>query len=159
MIFLSLQPAWGSVNSPLARVYTVFNIIDDAVRDALSQGIEQVVILGAGLDTRPYRLAGMERTRVFEVDLSSVQEDKKKKLHKHCGRLPQQVTFLPIDFDTESLEAVFSGTPFNPTSLAIFVWEGVTPISCGGSRPQDTGLRWPICSWKYPCMKRFASGA
>ncbi|GHO57985.1 class I SAM-dependent methyltransferase [Ktedonobacter robiniae] len=100
--------------------------IDDAVRDALSQGIEQVVILGAGLDTRPYRLTGMEHTRVFEVDLPSVQEDKKKKLHKHFGRLPEQVTFLPIDFDTQSLEAVFSGTPFDPASPAIFVWEGVT---------------------------------
>src|SRR5215472_18935952 len=56
--------------------------IDDAVQDALSRGIGQVVILGAGLDTRPYRLAGMERVKVFEVDLPSVQEDKKKKLKK-----------------------------------------------------------------------------
>ncbi|HZR43548.1 MAG TPA: SAM-dependent methyltransferase, partial [Ktedonobacteraceae bacterium] len=102
--------------------------IDDAVQDALSQGIEQVVILGAGLDTRPYRLTGMEReeVKVFEVDLPSVQEDKKKKLQKHFGHLPQQVTFLPIDFDTQSLEAVFTGSTFNPDSPAIFVWEGVT---------------------------------
>jgi len=100
--------------------------IDDTVCDALQEGIEQVVILGAGLDTRPYRLAGMKHARVFEVDLPSVQEDKKKKLQKHFGRLPEQVTFLPIDFDTQSLEAVFSGTPFDPTSLTIFVWEGVT---------------------------------
>ncbi|MBO0790902.1 MAG: class I SAM-dependent methyltransferase [Ktedonobacteraceae bacterium] len=100
--------------------------IDDAVRDALSRGIEQVVILGAGLDTRPYRLAGMEHARVFEVDLPSVQEAKKRKLYKHFGQLPQQVTFLPIDFDTQSLEAVFSGTSFDPARPAIFVWEGVT---------------------------------
>ncbi len=100
--------------------------IDDAVRDALSQGIAQVVILGAGLDTRPYRLVGMEHARVFEVDLPSVQEEKKKKLHKHFGRLPQQVTFLPIDFDTQSLQALFSGTSFDFANPAIFVWEGVT---------------------------------
>lgn len=100
--------------------------IDNAVRDAHTQGIEQVVILGAGLDTRPYRLPELKRTRVFEVDLPSVQEDKKKKLNKHFGWLPQQVTFLPIDFDTQSLEAVFSGTAFDPARPAIFVWEGVT---------------------------------
>lgn len=100
--------------------------IDDAVLDAIAQGIEQVVILGAGLDTRPYRLAGMERERVFEVDLPSVQENKKKRLRKHFGRLPQQVTFIPLDFDTQSLAAVFSGTSFDFTSPAIFVWEGVT---------------------------------
>ncbi len=100
--------------------------IDDAVQAALSQGIGQVVILGAGLDTRPYRLAGMERVNVLEVDLPSVQEDKKKKLHKHFGRLPEQVTFLPIDFEMQSLEAVLSGTAFDPSRPVVFVWEGVT---------------------------------
>lgn len=100
--------------------------IDDAVQAALSQGIAQVVILGAGFDTRPYRLAGMERVNVLEVDLPSVQEDKKKKLQKHLGRLPEQVTFIPIDFDTQSLEAVFTGTAFDPSRPAVFVWEGVT---------------------------------
>jgi methyltransferase (TIGR00027 family) len=100
--------------------------IDEAVQDALSRGIGQVVILGAGLDTRPYRLAGIERAKVFEVDLPSVQEEKKKKLQKHFGRLPAHVTFLPIDFDTQSLESVFTGTAFDPASPAVFVWEGVT---------------------------------
>src|ERR1700731_3177879 len=41
------------------------HFIDDAVQNALSRGIGQVVILGAGLDTRPYRLAGIERAKVF----------------------------------------------------------------------------------------------
>jgi methyltransferase (TIGR00027 family) len=100
--------------------------IDEAVRDALAQGIAQVVILGAGLDTRAYRLDGMERARVFEVDLPVVQEGKKKRLQKHFGRLPEQITFLPIDFDTQSLEDAFNGTSFDPDRPAIFVWEGVT---------------------------------
>jgi hypothetical protein len=67
----------------------------------------------------------MERVHVFEVDLPSVQEEKKKRLHKHFGRLPQQVTFLPIDFDKESLEAVFTGTAFDSSKPSVFVWEGV----------------------------------
>lgn len=100
--------------------------IDDAVQAALSQGIAQVVILGAGFDTRPYRLAGMERVNVLEVDLPSVQEDKKKKLQKRFGRLPEHVTFIPIDFDTQSLEDVLTGTTFDPSRPVVFVWEGVT---------------------------------
>jgi methyltransferase (TIGR00027 family) len=100
--------------------------IDDAVQDALSQGIKQLAILGAGFDTRPYRLAGMEHVRVFEVDLPSVQEDKKKRLQKHFGRLPEHVTFVPIDFSTQSLEAVLTKTAFDPSTPAAFVWEGVT---------------------------------
>lgn len=105
--------------------------IDDAVAAALSQGIGQVVILGAGLDTRPYRLAGMEGAGVFEVDLPAVQEDKKKKLLKFLGRLPENVSFVPIDFDTQSLEEVFAGTGFDPTRRTAFVWEGVTQYITG----------------------------
>ena len=100
--------------------------IDEAVEQALAQGIGQVVILGAGLDTRPYRLAGMKRVQVFEVDLPAVQEVKKKRLHKHVGQLPETVKFVPIDFDNESLEAVFAGTAFDPSTPSLFVWEGVT---------------------------------
>ncbi|GLV55638.1 S-adenosyl-L-methionine-dependent methyltransferase [Dictyobacter sp. S3.2.2.5] len=100
--------------------------IDEAVEQALTQGIEQVVMLGAGLDTRPYRLAGMERVRVFEVDLPAVQEPKKKRLHKHFGQLPANVTFVPIDFDKQSLDAALGSTTFDLLQPALFVWEGVT---------------------------------
>lgn len=100
--------------------------IDDAVQAALSQGIGQVVILGAGLDTRPYRLPGMDDVKVFEVDLPAVQNDKKKKIKKHFGRLPENVAFIPIDFDTQSLEAVFAETTFDSSRPTVFIWEGVT---------------------------------
>src|SRR5271157_4689022 len=100
--------------------------IDDAVQAALAKGVEQLVILGAGLDTRPYRLPGLEHVKVFEVDLPAVQNNKKAKLEKHFGHLPENVTFIPIDFDTQNLEAVFAGTTFDSSRLAVFIWEGVT---------------------------------
>lgn len=100
--------------------------IDDAVQAALSQGIEQLVILGAGLDTRPYRLPGMEHVKVFEFDLPAAQSDKKKKILKYLGRLPDNVTFVPIDFDTQSLETVSARTTFDPSRPVMFIWEGVT---------------------------------
>jgi methyltransferase (TIGR00027 family) len=100
--------------------------IDDVIQTAILQGIEQLVILGAGYDTRPYRLPQIKSVKVFEVDLPAVQEDKKKRLQKYLGRLPDHVTFIPIDFDTQALEAVFSGTAFDSGKPAIFVWEGVT---------------------------------
>ncbi|HYC20722.1 MAG TPA: SAM-dependent methyltransferase [Candidatus Bathyarchaeia archaeon] len=83
------------------------------------------MILGAGLDTRPCRLAAPAHVKVFEVDLPSVQQEKKKRLQKHLGSLPKQVAFIPIDFNTESLEDVLTrtGDAFTP---AVFVWEGVT---------------------------------
>ncbi|MGA9174055.1 MAG: SAM-dependent methyltransferase, partial [Thermoactinomyces sp.] len=100
--------------------------IDDAVQAAISQGIGQLVILGAGLDTRPYRLSGLEHLKVFEVDLPTVQKDKREKIVKYLGRLPEHVTFVPIDFDTQSLETVLAGTAFDSSKPAVFIWEGVT---------------------------------
>jgi methyltransferase (TIGR00027 family) len=102
--------------------------IDEAVLATLSQaqGVGQLVILGAGYDTRPYRLPGLDGVKVFEVDLPAVQDDKKKKIQKYLGRMPEQVSFIPIDFDTQTLEAVFTGTGFDRSRPAVFIWEGVT---------------------------------
>jgi methyltransferase (TIGR00027 family) len=100
--------------------------IDDAVQAAVSQGIRQLVILGAGFDTRAYRLPAMEGVKVFEVDLPSVQTEKTKKIQKYLGRLPEHVTFIPIDFDTQSLEPALAATGFDPSTAAVFIWEGVT---------------------------------
>jgi methyltransferase (TIGR00027 family) len=100
--------------------------IDEVVQASLSKDIGQLVILGAGLDTRPYRLPDMERVKVLELDLPSVQEEKKKRLRNHFARLPENVSFLPIDFANQSLGAVLTGTVFDPSDPAVFVWEGVS---------------------------------
>lgn len=107
--------------------------IDDAVHTAVSQGIKQLVILGAGFDTRPYRLPGMDGVKVFEVDLPAVQDEKKKRLQKYLRRLPDNITFIPIDFDTQALEAVFSKTAFNASMPAVFIWEAVTQYVSEGA--------------------------
>jgi methyltransferase (TIGR00027 family) len=100
--------------------------IDDVVQTSLSEGIGQLVILGAGFDTRPYRLPRIERIKVFEVDLAKVQNKKKKRLLRHLGSLPENVTFIPFDFCTQKMEAVFAGTAFDPSKTTLFIWEGVT---------------------------------
>ena len=100
--------------------------IDDAVRIALSGGIRQLVILGAGFDTRPYRLPGIESAKVFEIDLPSVQSEKEKKIQKYLGQVPDHVTFIPMDFDMQTLEAILPGTLFDQSKLTMFIWEGVT---------------------------------
>jgi methyltransferase (TIGR00027 family) len=100
--------------------------IDEAVRSAVSDGMKQLVILGAGYDTRAYRLSGLEGIRVFELDLPAVQQDKEKKLRAALHPLPGNVTFVPIDFDAQALEQVLVGTAFDPGRPAFFLWEGVT---------------------------------
>jgi methyltransferase (TIGR00027 family) len=99
---------------------------DDLIETAISDGIEQLVILGAGLDTRACRLPRIDRMRVFEVDLPKVQINKKAKVANYLGGLPSNVTFVPIDFNVDSLESVFARTPFDSSKRAVFIWEGVT---------------------------------
>jgi methyltransferase (TIGR00027 family) len=99
---------------------------DDLIDTAISDGIEQLVILGAGLDTRAYRLPRIDKMRVFEVDLSKVQINKKAKLANCLGGLPPNVAFVPIDFNIDSLESAFAPTSYDPSKRAVFIWEGVT---------------------------------
>lgn len=109
--------------------------IDDAFRAALAQGIDQVLILGAGFDTRACRLVGMDRVRVYELDLPAVQADKKRKIVRYFGRLPDHITFVPIDFEKQTLETVLANTLFDRSRPALFIWEGVTQyVSVEGVR-------------------------
>src|SRR5258706_294516 len=77
--------------------------IDDFTTAALSAGLDQVVILGAGFDTRAYRIPGIEKTRVFEVDHPATQATTLKKMKKVLDPLPAHVTFVPVDFNTQAL--------------------------------------------------------
>ena len=96
--------------------------IDDAVKDAISDGLRTVVILGAGLDTRAYRLPELASASVFEVDLPAVQAAKRSRLPHE---LPN-VRFVPIDFEAERLDEALVRGGLYPNAPAIFVWEGVT---------------------------------
>jgi len=100
--------------------------IDDAMEAAIRRGLRTVVILGAGLDTRPYRLPSLVEADVFEVDLPAVQAFKKRRLLRRLGALPSHVRFVPIDFDTEPLDLRLAEAGLDPAEPAIFVWEGVT---------------------------------
>lgn len=77
--------------------------IDDFLKSCLSEGLDQVVILGAGFDTRAYRIAGIEKARVFEVDHPDTQEVKLKRLKKALAPMPGHVSFVAMDFNSQTL--------------------------------------------------------
>jgi methyltransferase (TIGR00027 family) len=100
--------------------------IDDFLIAALADGLEQVVILGAGFDTRAYRIPGIEKTRVFEIDHPATQQVKLEKLKKVVNPLPGNVTFIPVDFNTQTLEQSLLASSYNPQAKTTFLWQGVT---------------------------------
>jgi methyltransferase (TIGR00027 family) len=99
---------------------------DDAVADALAAGIGQVVILGAGLDTRAYRLVGPAGALAFELDQRANTDYKLRRLKAIFGGVPEHVRVIPVDFEVDDLAAVLAAAGFDGGRPAIFVWEAVT---------------------------------
>jgi len=98
--------------------------IDKAVRSAIGAGATQLVILGAGYDGRAWRMSELAGVKVFEVDRSATQEDKRARL----GQLPAAnsiVNFVPIDFEHESLDSVLASAGHDPSLPTCWIWEGV----------------------------------
>lgn len=101
--------------------------IDAALEASLTRGVEQVVILGAGLDSRAYRMRDEHPgVRFFEVDSPATQQDKKERVEQLFGSLPLQVVYVPVDFETQSLEERLAEAGFSAKEPSFFVWEGVT---------------------------------
>ncbi len=99
--------------------------IDDEVTRAL-ETCSQLVFLGAGFDTRAYRLPAAERVQTFELDYAATSLAKQAMLAKAIQSLSNQVHFIGIDFNTQSVADVLSSAGFDKTRPTCFIWEGVT---------------------------------
>jgi methyltransferase (TIGR00027 family) len=100
--------------------------IDDAARAALAGGTAQVVVLGAGFDTRAYRLEEMRPARVWELDLPEVQAAKRAAVTRVLGAVPPNVRFVPIDLTRQRPGPELAAHGFDPRSPALVLWEGVS---------------------------------
>lgn len=100
--------------------------IDDVTSRAIQDGIETVVVLGAGLDTRAYRLASLADRQIYEVDQPENSHYKRARLKSIYGRVPQHVTLIALDFDTDDLLEKLIASGYEPVRKTLFVWEGVT---------------------------------
>lgn len=112
----------GSLGSILCRT----RYIDDVLKGSLESGLNQVVILGAGFDTRPYRIPGIEQVRVFEVDLPGTCDLKQQRVTQVLGSVPPHVTLIGMDFDREKLAEKLAAAGFQHGLRTLFIWEGVT---------------------------------
>ena len=99
-------------------------IIDDAVSAAVSEGIDQLVILGAGLDARAWRLDSLAGATVFEVDHPDTQAYKQQRIGNHAA-LAKEVRYVAVDFEHDSLEEQLLAAGFDRGRRAVVIWEGV----------------------------------
>jgi methyltransferase (TIGR00027 family) len=99
---------------------------EDRLAEAVSGGVAQYVILGAGLDTFAYRNP-FPWLRVFEVDLPATQEWKRTMLDEAGIAVPESVTFVPLDFEDHTLAEGLDEAGFDASAPAFFGWLGVVP--------------------------------
>ncbi|HMM19870.1 MAG TPA: class I SAM-dependent methyltransferase [Selenomonadales bacterium] len=100
--------------------------IDDFLIACLREGLDQVVVLGAGFDTRAYRIPGIEKARVFEVDHPATQAEKLKRLKKVIDPPPGHVGFIPVDFNAQTLAERLPAGGYDEQGKTLFIWQGVT---------------------------------
>jgi methyltransferase (TIGR00027 family) len=105
--------------------------IDDAVREGLAAGVDQIVLLGAGFDARGLRMPEIpaHNARLYEVDTAEQLARKRDVLASEGVTLPSHVAYVPCDFDDpryeDALAADLEASGFRRHAGAIFVWEGV----------------------------------
>src|SRR5271156_2068600 len=99
---------------------------EDNLRRAVSSGVEQYVLLGAGLDTFAYRNP-FARLRVFEVDHPATQQWKRELLQRNNIAIPESIAYTPVDFERQSLTEELGIAGFNSHLPAFFAWLGVVP--------------------------------
>jgi methyltransferase (TIGR00027 family) len=113
--------ARGSMKARAAMMVARTVAVDDAIRAAAAP---QLVILGAGLDGRAWRMRELHDVVVFEVDHPDTQREKRARL----ASLPQaarDVRFVPVDFARDDLETALAAAGHDPTRPTTWVWEGV----------------------------------
>lgn len=97
---------------------------EDALAVACQRGARQLIVLGAGLDTYAYR-ADTSDLRIFEVDHPATQAWKRKLLADAAIAIPDALTFVPVDFERDSLAEKLRDGGFDPTGRSLFTWLGV----------------------------------
>lgn len=100
---------------------------DKAFKEALIQDIPQIVLLGAGYDTRVYRFSGPgNSTRIIELDIETTKRRKMKCILKAGIDIPKNMTLAPMDFNRDSFESVLEKAGYDKNLKTVFIWEGVS---------------------------------
>ena len=133
---------YGDRVSPGTRGFIVCRCryFDQYLEECLQGPISQVVILGAGLDSRAYRTEPKAKlVKFYEVDQPATQASKIERVRRFFGNVPDNPRFVAIDFNRESMDKLLE-TDYSLSEPTLFMWEGVTYYLSADA--VDTTLEW-----------------
>ena len=122
---LTIRAGERAVPGSWALINCRKRFIDDKLEEALGN-IDAVVDLGAGMDTRAYRLARRSDIPVFEVDLPVNIDRKRAAVQRAIDVLPASVHLVPLDFERDELMSTLTADGYRADARTFFIWEGVT---------------------------------
>jgi methyltransferase (TIGR00027 family) len=100
--------------------------IDECLAGLIEEGLRQLVIIGAGYDTRAYRIPGVRGAlRVLEVDHPLTQATKRETIRQIFGELPEHVIYVPLVFGRDRLAEELQGHGYDPGLRTLFIIEGL----------------------------------
>jgi methyltransferase (TIGR00027 family) len=134
---------WPGVRS---SVVARTRLIDDLIAAALEQDIEQLVIRGAGFDSRAYRVSRLAAIDTFEVDHPNTQAARQEALKRVLPSPPRHVRFVAIDFKQKDWASAMSDAGYCESKRTLVLWEGVTNYLTADA--VDSTLQW--CSTASP---------
>ncbi|MBU1013494.1 MAG: SAM-dependent methyltransferase [Bacteroidetes bacterium] len=103
------------------------NFFDEIFISAAKSSIDQIVFLGAGFDTRAIRFQHLTSgSIIFELDTSTTQNVKINYLKKSKIHLPENIVYVPINFNKDNLKQTLLSHGYLPQKRSLFIWEGVT---------------------------------
>ena len=100
---------------------------EDMARRAMAEGVRQILVLGAGLDTFAYRVRGAGDLKVFELDHPATQRDKRRRLAEARIAEPPHVAYVAHDFERGGMTKAIEAAGFKPSERTFVLWLGVTP--------------------------------
>lgn len=109
-----------------ASIVARARFIEDLVAERAQHGVDQYVLLGAGVDTFAQRRADIaSRITVFEIDQARPQEWKRQRLVEIGFGAPNWLRFVPVDFETESWWERLVDSGFDASRPAVVASLGV----------------------------------
>jgi len=164
-------------HSRIARSFRAFMVArsryaEDQLAASVSRGVCQYLILGAGLDTSAYRgTCASQTVRVFEVDHPQTQAWKKQRLEAASIPIPASVSFVPVDFEYQTLQTELEVAGFRADRPAFVSWLGVVPyltreaashtLAFLGRFPEGSGIAfdYAVEPSSLPWLERMAVNA
>lgn len=128
-IRLALLKFLGNLKYPGFRgsLATRFRFMNESIKGCFPGDFSQLVILGAGYDMSAYCFRDdLVDATIFEVDHPNTQKEKQTKIKKHVKNIPKNITYVPINFETDDLKESLSVAGYHKSEKTLFIMEGVT---------------------------------